>query len=62
MVDLSFSGGGDGSGMIRRANYDGSLHLHWPGRLPQPRLEGAKAVYPEVLDGVDLVLIATAEG
>lgn len=62
VVDLSFSGGGDGSGLIRLANDEGSLHLDWPGRLPEPRLEGAKAVYPEVLDGVDLELTATAEG
>ncbi|GAA3105378.1 hypothetical protein GCM10017687_16310 [Streptomyces echinatus] len=61
VVDLSFSGGGH-TQMVRLGNERGSLRLNWPGKLPDPRLEGAKAVYPEVLDGVDLELTATAEG
>jgi hypothetical protein len=62
VVDLSFSGGGDGAGLIRLGDEGGALRLDWPGKLPEPRLDGAKAVYPEVLDGVDLELTATAEG
>ncbi|MEU0950224.1 LamG-like jellyroll fold domain-containing protein [Streptomyces canus] len=62
VVDLTFSGGGDGSGLIRLGSEQGSMRLGWPGRLPEPELDGAKAVYPEVLDGVDLELTATAEG
>ncbi|MEU9336566.1 LamG domain-containing protein [Streptomyces sp. NPDC048290] len=62
VVDLAFSGGGDGAGMIRLGNEDGTLRLDWPGALPEPRLDGAKAVYANVLNGVDLELTATAEG
>ncbi|NSL43665.1 LamG domain-containing protein [Streptomyces sp. 8P21H-1] len=62
VVDVSFSGGGDGSEMIYLGNEQGSLRLGWPGSLPEPRLDGAKAVYPDVLAGVDLELTATAEG
>lgn len=61
VVDLSFSGGGD-SAMVQLGNRQGSVRLNWPGELPEPRLDGAKAVYPDVLDGVDLELTATAEG
>ncbi|WP_307852041.1 hypothetical protein [Streptomyces sp. b94] len=62
VVDLSFSGGGDGARLIELGNEQGSMRLGWPGRLPEPRLDGAKAVYPEVFEGVDLELTATAEG
>ncbi|MGI5397163.1 LamG domain-containing protein [Streptomyces sp. CA-251251] len=62
VVDLSFSGGGDGAQLIELGNEQGTMRLGWPGRLPEPRLDGAKAVYPEVFDGVDLELTATAEG
>lgn len=62
VVDLSFSGGGDGSGLIKLGNEQGSIALGWPDTLPEPRLDGAKAVYPEVFNGVDLELTATAEG
>ncbi|MFD4586913.1 LamG-like jellyroll fold domain-containing protein [Streptomyces sp. NPDC058434] len=62
VVDLSFSGGGDGKDMIRLAAPQGSVSLGWPDRLPEPALEGATATYPEVFIGVDLQLTATAEG
>ncbi|GAA4919697.1 hypothetical protein GCM10023237_45270 [Streptomyces coeruleoprunus] len=61
-VDLSFSGGGSGKNLIRLASPRGAVELGWPGTLPQPRLEGATATYPEVYKGVDLQLTATAEG
>ncbi|MCI4043072.1 LamG domain-containing protein [Streptomyces sp. TRM75563] len=62
VVDLAFSGGGDGANLIEIGNEQGSMRLGWPDRLPEPRLDGAKAVYPEVFQGVDLELTATAEG
>lgn len=62
VVGLSFSGGGSGKGMIRLSGRKGSMSLEWPGVLPDPVLEGATATYPDVLDGVDLQLTATAEG
>ncbi|MFI6940369.1 LamG domain-containing protein [Streptomyces sp. NPDC050418] len=62
VVDLSFSGGGDGKGLVKISNDEGAVKLGWPGELPEPRLDGAKAIYPEVIAGVDLELTATAEG
>ncbi|WP_181804022.1 hypothetical protein [Streptomyces shenzhenensis] len=38
------------------------LTVGWPGALPEPTLDGASAVYPEVLPGVDLRMTATTEG
>ncbi len=34
----------------------------WPGALPEPVLDGPRALYPEVLAGVDLLLVAREEG
>ncbi|MBB2944525.1 hypothetical protein FB565_004254 [Actinoplanes lutulentus] len=36
--------------------------MGWQGKLPEPRLEGSKATYPEVRPGVDLVVQATPTG
>jgi hypothetical protein len=38
------------------------IGLGWSGALPEPILAGAKATYPEVLLGVDLVLEARSVG
>lgn len=38
-----------------------SLALQWPDPLPAPELDGARAVYPEVLPGVDLEVRSTVE-
>ncbi|MFD9504179.1 LamG domain-containing protein [Streptomyces sp. NPDC060035] len=62
VVDLSFSGGGAGKDLIRLATPKGAIELGWPGTLPDPTLDGATATYPEVYEGVDLQLTATAEG
>ncbi|MEV6654864.1 hypothetical protein [Streptomyces sp. NPDC051219] len=62
VVHLAFSGGGSGKDLIRLSNDRGALTLGWPGQLPQPQLNGDTATYPEVLEGVDLKLTATAEG
>ncbi|WP_328419131.1 LamG domain-containing protein [Streptomyces sp. NBC_00443] len=61
-VDLSFSGGGDGADLLKVAREGRVLELGWPGDLPEPQLDGASALYSEVLDGVDLRLTATVEG
>lgn len=61
VVDLSFSDGGSDA-MVKLGSEQGTLRLNWPGRLPKPRLDGAKAVYADVFEGVDLELTATAEG
>ncbi|MFF4017316.1 LamG domain-containing protein [Streptomyces sp. NPDC001843] len=62
VVDLSFSGGGPGSDMIRLGKDGRSVTLGWSDTLPEPKLDGATATYPDVFDGVDLQLTATAEG
>lgn len=60
-VQMVFSGGGDAAPLARIEDAGRSLALDWPGALPAPRLEGASAVYPEVLPGVDLQVTATPE-
>ncbi|WP_229848734.1 LamG domain-containing protein [Streptomyces melanogenes] len=62
VVDLSFSGGGSGKGLIHLGSKQGSLSFNWVNSLPKPALDGPTATYPEVLKGVDLQLTATPEG
>ncbi|WP_241826896.1 LamG domain-containing protein [Streptomyces graminilatus] len=62
VVDLTFSDGGDGSGLVDIARDGRSLRLGWQGKLPKPTLDGASAVYADVLPGVDLRMTATTEG
>ncbi|MCG7205851.1 LamG domain-containing protein [Streptomyces arenae] len=62
VADVSFSGGGDGAGLVTVAEGGRSLTVGWPGTLPEPTLDGASAVYSEVLPGVDLRMTATTEG
>ncbi|MFI2415790.1 LamG domain-containing protein [Streptomyces sp. NPDC018947] len=60
-VQMAFSGGGVDAPLARIEDDGRSLALDWPGTLPAPRLEGPSAVYPEVLQGVDLQVTATPE-
>ncbi|MEV0567390.1 LamG-like jellyroll fold domain-containing protein [Dactylosporangium sp. NPDC050588] len=60
-VDVSFSGGGKGD-LLTLKGIGGTFALTWPTELPKPRLEGANAVYPDLLPGVDLQLTAQREG
>ncbi|MEV0254686.1 LamG-like jellyroll fold domain-containing protein [Streptomyces sp. NPDC050732] len=63
VVDLSFSGGGNGTHMLRLGHEGQGLRLGWPTALPAPSLDGATATYADVpIKGVDLQLTATAEG
>ncbi|MFF5928643.1 hypothetical protein [Streptomyces hydrogenans] len=39
-----------------------TLAYTWPGPLPEPVLDGPRALYSEVLPGVDLLLVAREEG
>ncbi|MER6998462.1 LamG domain-containing protein [Streptomyces sp. NPDC000410] len=61
-VDLAFSGGGDGAGLVKIAREGRTLAFGWPGKLPAPTLDGDSAVYANVLPDVDLRMTATAEG
>ncbi|NEC96805.1 LamG domain protein jellyroll fold domain protein [Streptomyces albidoflavus] len=58
---ILFSGGGEKEPLASIASQGKSLELSWPEALPRPVLEGASAVYPEVLPDVDLKVTATAE-
>jgi len=60
-VGLEFSGGGDGP-LVRMERAGRELALTWPGDLPEPRVDGDTATYPEVLPGVDLRMGAQADG
>ncbi|KPI17622.1 LamG domain protein jellyroll fold domain protein [Actinobacteria bacterium OK074] len=63
VADVSFSDGGDGAGLVRIAREGRSLSLGWQlGDLPKPTLDGANALYADVLPGVDLRMTATGEG
>ncbi|WP_079041561.1 LamG domain-containing protein [Streptomyces sp. Root264] len=60
-VSIAFSAGGEKEPLARIAGEGTSLELQWPGKLPAPRLDGAKAVYDDVLPDVDLQVTATPE-
>ncbi len=60
-VGMEFSGGGTAP-LVRMSKAGRELSLSWPDALPQPRLEGDAAVYPEVLPGVDLRMGVQADG
>ncbi|MFK4269038.1 LamG-like jellyroll fold domain-containing protein [Streptomyces milbemycinicus] len=58
---MAFSGGGNRTfGTIERSGR--TMSVGWRSALPEPRVEGSTATYPEVLPGVDLRVIAEAEG
>lgn len=49
--------------VLAEMDIDGHTVAHtWPGSLPEPVLDGPRALYSEVLPGVDLLLIAREEG
>ncbi|MEU0551373.1 RHS repeat-associated core domain-containing protein [Micromonospora sp. NPDC005979] len=63
--DLRLSGARPASSNGELASLEtgnGRMALGWSGRLPVPIIEGAKAKYPEVFPGVDLVVEATRTG
>ncbi|MEV1049748.1 LamG-like jellyroll fold domain-containing protein [Streptomyces sp. NPDC049887] len=61
-ADVTFSGGGSGDGLVTLEDGGHELRLGWPTTLPEPRLDGATATYPEVLPDVDLRLTALSSG
>jgi hypothetical protein len=61
LSDMAFSGGGDTT--FAEIVKDGHvLALNWPHKLPKPKVDGPTATYPNVLQGVDLQVTASAEG
>ncbi|MFI1147443.1 FG-GAP-like repeat-containing protein [Streptomyces sp. NPDC020817] len=59
-IGLTFSGGGDSPLAVMSEN-GRDVALSWPAPLPEPRLDGSSALYPEVLPGVDLRVSATVD-
>ncbi|WP_316520898.1 FG-GAP-like repeat-containing protein [Kitasatospora brasiliensis] len=58
---MTFSAGG--SAPLATMQKDGkSLAITWPTPLPQPELSGSTALYREVMPGVDLKVLAEADG
>ncbi|MEU4384117.1 LamG-like jellyroll fold domain-containing protein [Promicromonospora sp. NPDC023805] len=61
-VGLELSAGGSDP-LVRMSRHGRVVELTWPGGdLPRPVLDGSTAVYPEVIDGVDLQMLATEDG
>ncbi|WP_461712310.1 hypothetical protein [Streptomyces sp. DSM 41013] len=60
-VQMTLSGGGEAGPLARIEDEGRSLALDWPGELPAPSLDGSRAVYAEVLPGVDLQVTVTPE-
>ncbi|MFG2512763.1 LamG-like jellyroll fold domain-containing protein [Streptomyces sp. NPDC048584] len=58
---IVFSSGGGEDPLARIASQGRSIELSWPGGLPEPELDGASAVYADVLPDVDLKVTATVE-
>ena len=62
-VEVEFSGGGGDRPFARMHKAGREYALSWPGGgLPEPRVEGDSATYPDVLPGVDLVARAEVDG
>lgn len=62
---VRFSGGGteNGETVLAETELDGhTIRYIWPGPLPRPVLDGPRALYPEVLPGVDLLVVARDTG
>ncbi|GAB3150433.1 VCBS repeat-containing protein [Micromonospora sonneratiae] len=64
---LRFSGGTsgrtDGTSVLAEMDIDGhTIAYTWPGPLPEPVLDGSRALYPEALPGTDLLVVAREDG
>ncbi|MFI8519095.1 DNRLRE domain-containing protein, partial [Streptomyces sp. NPDC085481] len=52
-----------GASVLAEVEFGGhTIAYTWPGVLPEPVLDGPRALYSEVLPGVDLLLVAREEG
>ncbi|MFI8522795.1 hypothetical protein ACIGEZ_34150, partial [Streptomyces sp. NPDC085481] len=52
-----------GASLLAEVEFGGhTIAYTWPGVLPEPVLDGPRALYSEVLPGVDLLLVAREEG
>jgi len=62
VVGLELSGGGSGDEAITVSSKGSRLSLGWPGTLPRPTLDGATAIYANVMPGIDLLITAVDSG
>ena len=53
---------GPGTPLVTLTSVGHDLTLTWPGSIPAPTVEGPRALYPDILPGVDLVLTARDSG
>src|SRR6266498_2864574 len=60
--DLVLSGGGSAAPLARLSRDGRSYATYWPSALPTPRVDGSVVTYPEVLPGVDLVMVVERSG
>lgn len=51
-----------GNALVTLTTGGHDLVLTWPGPIPQPIIDGSRALYPEILPGADLVLTADDGG
>ncbi|MFD5324011.1 VCBS repeat-containing protein [Streptomyces sp. NPDC127092] len=51
-----------GNTLVRFATGGHTVDVGWPSALPAPQVAGTRALYPEVLPGVDLLLTAKNDG
>ncbi|MGW8350872.1 VCBS repeat-containing protein [Streptomyces wedmorensis] len=51
-----------GTALVRLTTGGHTVALDWPEALPAPQVSGVRALYPEVLPGVDLLLTAKNDG
>jgi hypothetical protein len=61
VLPMTLSGGGTGP-LVRLSDGGRQIALSWPHALPRPVLDGATAVYRDVLPDVDLRVTASALG
>ncbi|MFF2566511.1 LamG domain-containing protein [Streptomyces sp. NPDC058084] len=60
-AEMTFSDGSGNEPLVKISDQGRSLELDWKGDLPGPELDGANAVYRNVLPDVDLKVTATVE-
>ncbi|WP_405649147.1 FG-GAP-like repeat-containing protein [Streptomyces sp. NBC_00019] len=51
-----------GSPLVTLSTSGHDMVLTWPGAIPEPIIDGSRALYPEIIPGVDLVLVADDGG
>lgn len=61
LIDVALSAGGPTSPAVAVTDGSASWRFGWPAALPVPVVDGARATYPEVYPGVDLVVEAGIE-